>query len=79
MILTLFTDAYHFKSASAHSIVGEILQEVSDRPKVKKKAHKRRKDIICPVGRDDVAETSSDGIVTVEEGKSCRIWRWNNG
>ena len=74
-----FTDAYHFKSKSAHAMVGEIVQVMSDHKKVRARGKKRRKHIICPVRAEDIAHSSTDGIVTVAEGKSCRIWRWNNG
>lgn len=77
--LSRFTDAYHFKAKSAHGIVGEIMQMVSPIKKARARALKRRKHIICPLRPDDVTHSSTDGIVTVEEGKSCRIWRWNNG
>ena len=77
--LSRFTDAYHFKSKSAHAIVGEIVQVMSSHKKVKAKGKKRRKHIICPVEPGDVSHSMTDGIVTVDEGTSCRIWRWNNG
>lgn len=77
--LSLFTDAYHFKSSSAHQIVGEIVQLTSLRPKAKRRALKRRKEIICPISTKDAQHTTTDGIVTVSEGVSCRIWRWSNG
>lgn len=77
--LSKFTDAYHFKSKSAHAIVGEIVQMVASQKKPRARAFKRRKEIICPIHAKDVRKDFSDGIVRVQEGQSCRIWRWNNG
>ncbi len=77
--LARFTDAYHFRSKSAHSIVGEIILYTSSQKKVRRKVLKKRKAIICPVRPEDVQHTMSDGIITVDEGTSCRIWRWNHG
>ena len=76
--LKKFTDAYHFKAKPAHAMVGEITQFISQDKRVLKRAKKKRDSIICPIVKADTKNSFSDGITTVDEGISCRIWRWND-
>jgi hypothetical protein len=77
--LANFTDAYHFGSDPARKIVGELLL-LTDRDHDRiAEAKLRRKGLVCPVTKQDIKQSHSEGTLTLLEGVSCRIWRRTNG
>jgi hypothetical protein len=77
--LANFTDAYHFGSAPARRIVGELLQVISADDATTKLALKHRSDLACPVRQKDISQTQTHGTLQLVEGRNCRIWRKVNG
>lgn len=74
-----FTDAYHFNYKAARLIVGEIVQLSNEESNAVALARKRRKDIICPVLKNDISNRIANDKMEVLEGRSCRIWRVLDG
>jgi hypothetical protein len=74
-----FTDAYHFSSGPARRIVGELLLFIDDDDNRMAAATERRKDLVCPITPKDTTHSHRAGTLELLEGKSCRIWRQNNG
>ena len=73
--LSNFTDAYHFGSAPARRIVGELLQ-IFDRDADRvATARDRRTDLVCPLRPADVTHRHTVGTLELVEGTSCRIWQ----
>ena len=70
-----FTDAYHFNYLAAKQIIGEISLHVATNEVVRKKALKRRQQIICPLSSGETTTKINDENIEVLEGRSCRIWR----
>lgn len=70
-----FTDAYHFNYKAARLIVGEIVQLANEKNEAVALARKRRKDIICPISKNDISNRIANEKMEVIEGRSCRIWR----
>lgn len=73
--LANFSDAYHPNSVVSRQIVGELVLLTTDNADVATKALRRRKGLICPIVLADRMDHLSDGIVDMEEGAGCRIWR----
>ena len=66
-----FSDAYHFNSKVARSIVGEVMRVKGVSETQANLIAKKGPKLTCPkIGPSVVAERSSDFL----EGKSCRIW-----
>lgn len=70
-----FTDAYHFDAATSRLLVGEITQVLSEPRAAAAIARARRGDIACPITQADQKTETSDGLVVMQEGTACRIWR----
>ena len=73
-----FTDAYHFSSTPARTIVGELLQLIDQDPGRTAKAQKRRTELACPITEADTNSSFTEGNLELLEGRSCRIWRQAN-
>ncbi len=60
-----FTDAYHFNYIAAKQIIGEIVLHLSYDAEVLRKAHKRRKLIICPLTDAETLKKTTDRDIEV--------------
>lgn len=65
---TQFSDAYHFNSAVARQIVGELVLGLGASRKTDLRAQKRRAALRCP----DISTATSDVML---EGANCRLWK----
>ena len=74
-----FKDAYHFGSASARQIVGELLLLIDQDLNRTALAVSRRDGIACPSKPEDITRSHQEGGLEMVEGTSCRLWRHNNG
>ena len=77
-----FTDAIHFNGLVARAIVGEIALHLAARrgespgsSKALRRVLKRRGRVVCPIAPEDRRDGFSDGLVQLDEGLNCRIWR----
>lgn len=81
-----FTDAIHFTAPVARAMVGEIALYLARRRGEAPVAHRplkrvlaRRGLIICPSAPEERRDGHSDGVIDLDEGVNCRIWRASHG